>query len=132
MAPLQPTAISHQPSGYLRGLRDLWLAQREVLYRTDELLMSEMRIQMCAEGEQVEQEEQHFKLQSQHEVVAKKAEFLSERIQHEQAFGDANARFTYLRNLKIQQRLASADGGGEPCPVCHEPMKNAPSQHAVK
>ena len=105
-------------------LRDLWLAQREVLYRTDELLMSEMRIKMCAEGEQVEQDEQHFKLQSQHEVVAKKAEFLSDRIQHEQAFGDANARFTYLRNLKIQQRLASADGGGEPCPVCHEPMKN--------
>ena len=101
-------------------LRDLWLTQREVLYRTDELLMSEMRIQMSLEGEETSKEDQHYKLQSMEEVQTKKMLFESERSDHQKEFQEATDRFSYLRNLQIQQRLAS---DVQPCPVCHEPMR---------
>ena len=103
-------------------LRDCWLTQREVLYRTDELLMSEMRIRICGDGEEVPKEEEHYVLTSMEEVRTRTQEFEAEKIVHMEEFQEAKSRFSYVRNLKMQQDL---NMGGEevmPCPVCHEPM----------
>ena len=102
-------------------LRDVWLSQREVLYRTDELLMSEMRIRIRADGEEVPKEEEHFILQSMEEVRTRTAEFEAEKVAHMTAFQEAKASFSYVRNLKVQQDLALGDEAMQ-CPVCHEEM----------
>ena len=41
-------------------------------YRTDELLMSEMRIRLRSPGEEVPKEEEHYVLQSMEEVMETK------------------------------------------------------------
>ena len=102
-------------------LRDVWLSQREVLYRTDELLMSEMRIRIRTDDEEVPKEEEHYVLRSMEEVRTRTAEFEAEKVAHEEEFQEAKARFSYLRNLKVQQDLAVGDEAMQ-CPVCHEDM----------
>ena len=87
-------------------------------YRTDELLMSEMRIRLRSPGEEVPKEEEHYVLQSMEEVMETKEKFTAEKISHMKDFQDAKNSFTYLRHLKMQHNLS----GDEPCPVCHEPM----------
>ena len=102
-------------------LRDVWLSQREVLYRTDELLMSEMRIRIRTDDEEVPKEEEHYVLRSMEEVRTRTAEFEAEKVAHEEEFQEAKARFSYVRNLKVQQELAVGDEAMQ-CPVCHEDM----------
>jgi hypothetical protein len=83
--------------------------------------MSEMRIRVRAEAEEVPKEEEHYVLQSMEEVRSRTLEFQAEQIAHMHEFQEAKGRFSYVRNLKMQQEL---DTSGEvaPCPVCHEPM----------
>ena len=102
-------------------LREVWLTQREVLYRTDELLMSEMRIRVRGDGEEVLKEEEHYVLQSMEEVRSRTQEFEAEQTAHMIEFQEAKGRFSYVRNLKTRQDLGTS-GEAEPCPVCHEPL----------
>jgi E3 ubiquitin-protein ligase SHPRH len=102
-------------------LRNVWLSQREVLYRTDELLMSEMRIRIRADGEEVPKEEETYVLRSMEEVRTRTAEFEAEKVAYEREFIEAKSRFSYVRNLKVQQDLAVGDEAMQ-CPVCHEDM----------
>ncbi|EKX41924.1 hypothetical protein GUITHDRAFT_112060 [Guillardia theta CCMP2712] len=102
----------------------LWKAQRERLEKLDELEMATMRIRTRYEGEEVEAEEELYKILPSHvEERTRQLDFeLSDakgRLQY------ACGQHSYLKNLDHLQKSVKEEEqeDGEPlfeCPICHE------------
>lgn len=122
LSTLVDNAMSHiQTLGKLRkefrAMRELWRAQRHHIDALDEVDMAIMRIQLRHPGEQVDDNEKHYKLHSW-EVGPLKSNLLAQLNAAESQLARRKGQLLYLKRLQQVEDKYEKSIEDEICPVC--------------